>query len=299
MDSLNYNVQSSYANLRESLPQKLQQKFDLAISQIRMNKGAVVALSAGVDSSLVALLAHRALGHHAVAVTGVSESLPLQELEIAKETAKAIGIKHMVVQTNELQNPQYTSNSANRCYFCKDTLYRELRGLADSLGLEAILDGTQVDDLGDDRPGFKAAQEAGVKSPLLMASFTKLDVRETARVLGLSVWDKPAMPCLSSRITHGEEVTTGKLGMIGQAELYIKQLTGARNLRVRYNNSSARIEVAPEERRMFFDETVMDQVDRALKQLGFVSVTLDLKGYSRKERTPTPDSMVLPMAVSQ
>ncbi len=283
-------------NLGESLPQDLQQKFDAAVAQIRLNKGAVVALSAGVDSSLVALLAHKALGDHAVAVTGVSESLPPHELEIAKETAKAIGIKHLVVQTNELQNPQYASNPADRCYYCKDTLYRELRTVADSLGFEAILDGTQVDDLSDDRPGFRAAEEAGVKSPLLVGSFSKADVRETARVLGLAVWDKPAMPCLSSRITHGEEVTTDKLGMIGRAELYIKELTGVRNLRVRYNNSSARIEVAPEERKLFFDETVMDQVDRALKQLGFMSVTLNMKGYSRKERTPVTDPLLLPMA---
>ena len=254
-----------------------------------------MALSAGVDSSLVALLAHEALGDRAVAVTGVSESLPPHELEIAKETAKAIGIKHLVVQTHELQNPQYTSNRADRCYYCKDTLYRELRSLADSLGLEAILDGTQVDDLSDDRPGHRAAQEADVKSPLLTASFSKGDVRETARILGLSVWDKPAMPCLSSRIIHEEEVTPDKLGMIGQAELYIKELTGVRNLRVRYSNSSARIEVAPEERKVFFDEALMDQVDRALKQLGFNAVTLDLKGYSRKERMPVADPLLLPM----
>ena len=296
MDSLNYNVPPSSLNLAESLPPGLQQKFGAAISQIRLNKGAVIALSAGVDSSLVALLAHKALGDRVVAVTGVSESLPPHELEIAKETAKAIGIKHLVVQTDELQNPEYTSNRADRCYHCKDTLYRELRTLADSLGLEAILDGTQVDDLSDDRPGFRAAQEAGVKSPLLTASFSKADVRETARLLGLSVWDKPAMPCLSSRITHGEEVTTDKLGMIGQAELYIKELTGVRNLRVRYSNSMARIEVAPEERKLFFDEAVMDQIDRALKQLGFMTITLDLKGYSRKERTPAADPLLLPMA---
>ncbi len=282
--------------LVESLPRNLQQKFDAALSQIRLSRGAVVALSAGVDSSLVALLAHKALGDHAVAVTGVSESLPPHELEIAKETAKEIGIKHLVVQTDELQNPEYASNRADRCYYCKDTLYRELRTLANGLGLEEILDGTQVDDLGDDRPGFRAAQEAGVKSPLLMASFSKAEVRETARVLGLSVWDKPAMPCLSSRINHGEEVTTDKLGMIGQAELYIKELTGVRNLRVRYSNSAARIEVAPEERKLFFDETVIDQVDRTLKGLGFMTVTLDLKGYSRKERTPVGDTLLLPMA---
>ncbi len=283
-------------NLEESLPPGLQQKFDAAISQIRLNKGAVVALSAGIDSSLVALLAYKALGDHAVAVTGVSESLPPQELETAKETAKEIGIKHLVVQTDELQNPEYTSNRADRCYHCKDTLYSELRTLADSLGLEAILDGTQVDDLSDDRPGFRAAQEAGVKSPLLIASFSKADVRETARYLGLSVWDKPAMPCLSSRITHGEEVTADKLGMIGQAELYIKEITGVRNLRVRYSNSMARIEVPPDERKLFFDEAVMDQIDRALKQLGFMTVTLDLKGYSRREKTPVADPLLLPMA---
>jgi len=282
--------------LEESLPHGLQEKFDAAISQIRLNKGAVIALSAGVDSSLVALLAHKALGERVVAVTGVSESLPPHELEIAKETAKAIGIKHLVVQTDELQNPEYTSNRADRCYHCKDTLYGELRTLADSLGLEAILDGTQVDDLSDDRPGFRAAQEAGVKSPLLTASFSKADVRETARLLGLSVWDKPAMPCLSSRITHGEEVTTDKLGMIGQAELYIKELTGVRNLRVRYSSSMARIEVAPEERKLFFDMAVMDQIDRALKQLGFMTVTLDLKGYSRREKAPVADPILLPMA---
>jgi pyridinium-3,5-biscarboxylic acid mononucleotide sulfurtransferase len=287
-------------NLEESLPQNLRQKFDAAISQIRLGRGALVALSAGVDSSLVALLAYKAIKGSAVAVTGVSESLPPHELEIAKTTAKAIGIRHLIVRTDELQNPQYTSNRADRCYHCKDTLYRELRSIADDLGLEEILDGTQVDDLGDDRPGFRAAQEAGVKSPLLLASFSKADVRETARIMGLSVWDKPAMPCLSSRITRGEEVTTDKLGMVGQAELYIKEFTGVRNLRVRYSNSSARIEVAPEERKLFFDETIMDQVDRALKQLGFMTVTLDMKGYSRKERTLVADSMVLPMAsVSQ
>lgn len=287
-------------NLEELLPQDLRQKFDAAISQIRPSKGAVVALSAGVDSSLVAFLAHKALGNGAVAVTGLSESLPSHELEVARETAKSIGIKHLIVPTDELENPQYISNRSDRCYHCKDTLYRELRTLADSLGLEAILDGTQVDDLGDDRPGFRAAREAGVKSPLLMASFSKSDVRETARILGLSVWDKPAMPCLSSRITHGEKITTDKLRMIGQAEVCIKELTGVRNLRVRYSNSSARIEVAPEERKLLFDEALMDQVDRALKQLGFLTVTLDLKGYSRKERTPIADPLLLPLAsVSQ
>jgi pyridinium-3,5-biscarboxylic acid mononucleotide sulfurtransferase len=281
--------------MTDNIPKTLSWKIDQAIDLIHKFRGAVVALSAGVDSSLVALLAHRALGQLAVAVTGQSESLPPDELEIAKETARSIGIRHIVVQTHELQNPNYYANPENRCYFCKETLYTELRNLANDLGFEAILDGTQLDDLGDDRPGLKAARGAGVVSPLLDASFSKADVRAAARYLGLAVWDKPAMPCLSSRIVRGEEITTEKLGMVGQAELYIKRLTGVRNLRVRFNDKLARIEVSPNERRKFFDEQVMDQIDRELRRLGFASVSLDLKGYSKKTST-FDDPSTLPMA---
>jgi len=281
--------------MTDSLPEKLIWKIDQAIDLIHNLRGAVVALSAGVDSSLVALLAHRALGQSTVAVTGQSESLPPEELEIAEETAKTIGIRHIVVRTRELQNPNYYQNPENRCYFCKETLYYELRSLANDLGFEAILDGTQLDDLGDYRPGLKAAKEAGVISPLLNASFSKADVREAARHLGLLVWDKPAMPCLSSRIMHGEEITPDKLSMIGQAELYIKQLTGVRNLRVRFNNSLARIEVSPDERRRFFDEEVMDQVDQQLRRMGFAGASLDMRGYSKKKST-VESPFVLPMA---
>jgi uncharacterized protein len=193
-----------------------------------------------------------------------------------------------------LQNPNYYTNPENRCYFCKETLYTELRNLANNLGLEAVLDGTQMDDLGDDRPGLKAAREAGVISPLLNASFSKADVRDAARYLGLGVWDKPAMPCLSSRIVHGEEINAGKLQMIAQAELYIKRLTGARNLRVRFHDTLARIEVPPEERRRFFDEQVMDQIDHELRRLGFANVSLDMRGYSKK--ASTLNTLTLPMA---
>jgi pyridinium-3,5-biscarboxylic acid mononucleotide sulfurtransferase len=281
--------------MTDSIPGTLTSKIDQAIALIHRFRGAVVALSAGVDSSLVALLAHRALGQSTVAVTGQSESLPPEELEIAKETARSIGIKHLVVRTHELQNPNYYANPENRCYFCKETLYTELRNLANDIGFEAILDGTQVDDLGDDRPGLNAAKEAGVISPLLDASFSKADVRDAARYLGLAVWDKPAMPCLSSRIVHGEEITAEKLGMVGEAELYIKHLTGVRNLRVRLNDTLARIEVSPEERKKFFDEQIMDQIDQELRRLGFESVSLDMKGYSKK--TSTVDGPLnLPMA---
>jgi uncharacterized protein len=269
---------------------------DHATALIHQFKGAVIALSAGVDSSLVAILAYRALGRSAVAVTGQSESLGPEELEVAKETARFIGIQHRVVQTHELQNPGYYTNPEDRCYTCKESLYKELRNIADTLGFEAILDGTQVDDLGDDRPGLKAAREAGVVSPLFEASFSKTDVREAARLLGLSVWNKPAMPCLSSRIVHGEEITAEKLEMVGRAELYIKRLTGVRNLRVRLSDALARIEVPPEERKMFFDEQVMDQIDRKLRELGFARVTLDMRGYSKKESAMVSNGLALPMA---
>jgi len=264
---------------------------------IRSLGGAVVALSAGVDSSLVALLAHKALGESAVAVTGVSMSLSPEELKIAKQTADAIGIRHLTLHTSELENPDYSSNPSNRCYYCKQTLYSELRTLADSYHYQSILDGTQVDDLDDDRPGLKAAREAGVVSPLLEASFSKSEVREAARFLGLEVWDKPAMPCLSSRIAHGERITDERLGMVGQAESYIKSLTGIRDLRVRYRDSSARIEVAPEDRAVFFDKKLMDLVDRELRRLGFANVALDLRGYGRGGKPPQSDGLVLPMAV--
>jgi pyridinium-3,5-biscarboxylic acid mononucleotide sulfurtransferase len=280
----------------ESVPMSIEEKIGRATALIHRLKGAVVALSGGVDSSLVALLAHKALGESAVAATGESESLPPEELETAKKTAKLIGIRHVIIRTDELQNPDYYSNPQNRCYYCKETLYAELRGLADSLSFESILDGTHIDDLGDDRPGLKAAQEAGVISPLLMTSFSKADVRDSARILGLPVWDKPAMPCLSSRITHGDEITSDKLRMIGQGELYIKQLTGVKSLRVRYSDALARIEVSPEERKIFFDERVMDNIDAELKRLGFTRVTLDLRGYSRKEKVVAGDPLTLPMA---
>lgn len=271
-------------------------KIDRALNTIREFDGAVVALSAGVDSSLVAFFAHEALGDRAVAATGVSESLPPGELEVAKRTAAELGIRHVIIQTSELHNQNYSSNPVNRCYYCKDALYHELRALADNLKFDAILDGTHIDDLGDVRPGLKAAKEAGVRSPLLLAGFSKQDVRDAARRFGLLVWDKPAMPCLSSRIVHGEEITEDKLAAIGQAESFIRGLTGVRDLRVRYQQSLARIEVAPRERRLFFDESLMNQIDRELRKIGFSAVTLDLRGYQSRERSPLPEHLVLPMA---
>ncbi len=271
-------------------------KIQKAVDYIAQFDGAVIALSAGVDSSLVALLARKSLGDHAVAATALSESLPPGELDVARKTAELIGIRHVIVRTDELQNPDYVRNGVDRCYFCKETTYRELRLLANSEGLSSILDGTHVDDLEDDRPGMRAAQEAGVKSPLLYAGFTKQDVREAAKIFGLEVWDKPAMPCLSSRIEHGEPVTSEKLSAIGHAESFIKNLTKVRNLRVRFDGSEARIEVPPEERKAFFDERVLDQIDEHLRKLGFPRVVLDLRGYVKKRGLSDTAEISLPMA---
>ncbi len=251
----------------------IESKMESAIQFIKGFNGVVIAFSAGVDSSLVAALAHRALGDRAVAVTAVSESLAPGELEVAEKTAKNIGIKHFRIETNEVQLPSYTLNPSNRCYYCKNTLYTGLRHFADNSRLEAILDGTQVDDFGDDRPGLVAAKEAGVKSPLVEAGFSKVEVREAARILGLEVWDKPAMPCLSSRIPHGDEITVEKLAQVGEAESIVKRLSGLRDLRVRHRGPIASIEVPPEETD-FIKPRTLRQIEEELSRIGFASVTL-------------------------
>lgn len=252
----------------------LKKKIERVVRTISQFKGAVVALSGGVDSSLVAALAYRALGSRVVAVTAISESLAPGEIEIAMQTARQIRIRHVIVNTDEVHTASYKANPLNRCYYCKDTLYRELRFQADKYGFEAILDGTQLDDFGDDRPGLLAAKEAGVRSPLAETGFSKTDVRETARFLGLEVWDKPAMPCLSSRIPHGEEITVEKLSQVGAAESMVKRLSGARDIRVRHRGQVAAIEVSQQEIRLFRQDGVMTRIEKELRVIGFTSVTL-------------------------
>src|SRR5881397_271096 len=243
----------------------LQAKMEKVVHIISQFNGAVVALSAGVDSSLVAALARRALGNRLVAVTALSESLAPGEMEIAQKTASQIGIRHVIVTTDEVHNTSYKSNPSNRCYYCKDTLYRELRRQADKSSFEAVLDGTQLDDLSDNRPGLLAAREAGVRSPLAEAGFSKKEVRETARLLGLDVWDKPAMPCLSSRIPHGEEITVQKLSQVGEAESIVKRLSGARDIRVRHHGTVAAIEIPQEELPLFHQNGLMNQIEKELR----------------------------------
>jgi len=274
----------------------LQMKINQVVQIISQFNGAIIALSAGVDSSLVAALARKALGDRAIAVTAVSESLAQGEMEIAKKTAAHIGIKHIIVTTDEVHDANYKANPSNRCYYCKDTLYRELRREADNIGFEAILDGTQLDDFGEIRPGLLAAKEAGVRSPLAEAGFSKKDVRETARLLGLKVWDKPAMPCLSSRIPHGEEITVRKLSQVGGAESIVKRLSGARDVRVRHHGAVAAIEVSQEELTLFHQDGLMNQVEKELGLIGFTSVTLGPRKYPTRHGTAAlGNDYLLPM----
>jgi uncharacterized protein len=239
---------------------------------------ALIAYSGGVDSTLVAKIAFDVLGDRALAITAVSPSLLPEELADAKAQAATIGISHQVVDTHEMENPNYTSNPVNRCYFCKSELHDTLKPLALELGYPYVVDGVNADDLQDYRPGIQAAKERGARSPLAEIGVTKAEVRQLSQQLGLPWWDKPAQPCLSSRFPYGEEITIAKLQRVGRAEIYLRNL-GWENLRVRSEADTARIELPPEKITDFVVKTDLPQVVAAFQNLGFVYVTLDLEGY--------------------
>ena len=239
---------------------------------------ALIAYSGGVDSTLVAKITYDVLGDRALAVTAVSPSLLPEELAAAKEQAALIGIAHELVTTNEMDNPNYTSNPVNRCYFCKSELHDTLKPLAVQRGYPYVLDGVNADDLQDYRPGIQAAKERGARSLLAEVGVTKLEVRQFSRALGLTWWDKPAQPCLSSRFPYGETITVTKLQRVGRAEIYLRQL-GYNNLRVRSQEDTAKIELPPEVISEFVQKTDLVELVNTFKKLGFVYVTLDLEGY--------------------
>ena len=235
-----------------------------------------MAFSGGVDSTLVLKVAYDVLGENALGVTAVSPSLPQAELEEAIRLARWIGAPHRLLETHEIEDPNYARNPANRCYYCKAELHDTLQELAAREGFAYILDGTNLDDLGDFRPGQQAARERGVRSPLREASLTKQDVRALARYLGLPNWDKPAMACLSSRIPYGTPVTVEALRRIERAEQGLREL-GFRQLRVRHHNNLARIEVPPRDFPRLLE--VRDEVVQRLKEAGYTYVTMDLAGF--------------------
>lgn len=239
---------------------------------------ALIAYSGGVDSTLVAKIAYDVLGDRAVAVTAVSPSLLPEELEDAQVQAAEIGIVHKIIQTHEMDNPNYTANPVNRCYFCKSELHDTLKPLATQLGYPYVVDGVNADDLRDYRPGIQAAKERGVRSPLAEVGVTKAEVRQLSQKLSLPWWDKPAQPCLSSRFPYGEEITVAKLQRVGRAEIYLRRL-GWQNLRVRSEGDTARIELPPEKIKEFVLTTDLQAIVSAFQGFGFVYVTLDLEGY--------------------
>ncbi|MGK7889539.1 MAG: ATP-dependent sacrificial sulfur transferase LarE [Leptolyngbyaceae cyanobacterium] len=239
---------------------------------------ALIAYSGGVDSTLVAKVAYDVLGDRAIAITADSPSLLPDELEDARIQAAVIGVPHEVVHTHEMDDPNYTSNPVNRCYFCKSELHDTLKPIALTRGFPYVVDGVNADDLRDYRPGIQAAKERGARSPLAELGITKLEVREMSRHLGLAWWDKPAQPCLSSRFPYGEEITIGKLQRVGRAEVYLRKL-GLKNLRVRSEGDTARIELPPEQIQEFVLTTDLPQLVSTFQGYGFVYVSLDLEGY--------------------
>ncbi len=238
-----------------------------------------VAYSGGVDSAVVAKAAQLALGDAAVVVTGVSPSLADGELEEAHHVATLIGVRHVALKTGEFDNPDYVDNSPDRCYYCKTELYGELRELARKLDLAVLVNGANVDDMGEHRPGMRAANEFGVRSPLTECGLTKEEVRQLATVWRLPVADKPSMPCLSSRIAYGEQVTPERLRMVDQAEKIVRTL-GIKNVRVRYHAGDvARIEMPLDALGDCCDPIIRSALVDQLQALGFKFITLDLEGF--------------------
>ena len=256
----------------------LEQKLEQLKALFAQMDRALIAYSGGIDSTLVAKIACDVLGDRALAVTAVSPSLLPEELEDARIQAAEIGITHELVETHEMDNPNYTSNPVNRCYFCKSELHDTLKPLAIQRGYSYVVDGINADDLKDYRPGIQAAKERGARSPLAEVGVTKVEVRQLSQKLGLPWWDKPAQPCLSSRFPYGEEITIGKLQRVGRAEVYLRKL-GLKNLRVRSEGDTARIELPPEQIQEFVLTTDLAQLVSTFQGYGFVYVTLDLEGY--------------------
>jgi uncharacterized protein len=252
---------------------------DQLVTTLRSYGRVAVAFSGGIDSTVVAQAAYEALGDLAIAVTATSASLASGELEEARDIAQKIGICHRVIHTEEFANPNYMRNDSDRCYHCKSELYGRLEGMLAELGVDVIVSGANMDDMGDYRPGLRAASEHGVRHPLQECGLGKADVRSLAKAWGLPTWDKPATPCLSSRIAYGEEATPERVRMVDQAEQWLRN-RGLRVLRVRYHKGDlARIEVPLDDLQRFVELELRGELITAFLSLGFKFVALDLQGF--------------------
>ena len=251
--------------------QKLRQFF-------RALDSVIVAYSGGVDSSYVAYVATAELGPRALCITGESASLPAHQRQEVEHVAGKFGFHHEILKTEELENADYRANNPNRCYFCKDELYGKLENVAASRGFACIVDGSTTDDIDDFRPGRQAASRHAVRSPLIEAGLSKSEVRELSRAAGLPTWDKPASPCLSSRIAYGTAVTIERLSKVDQGEAILREF-GFREFRVRHHDTLVRLEIAPAEMDGVLKREVIEQLSARFRELGFKYVTLDLQGF--------------------